>query len=157
MTQSRISSELTQPNGNSYLTNGAASTVSITRYREIAAQMQSLRDENTLMRKQLQQNGWAVRISDQAYRDSLLLAAEILADMDASRQTMQDAHGLSRRRWEWARALMRLAGIADTYNRLTEFDGATVETKLRKARDRAADNLTQLKRFLPRGRYRELS
>ncbi len=52
---------------------------------------------------------------------------------------------------------MRLAGIADTYNRLTEFDGATVERKLRKARDRAANDLAELKRYLPRGRYRELA
>jgi predicted glycosyl hydrolase (DUF1957 family) len=144
MTLSRTSNELTQPNGSSYLTNGAASTVSITRYREMAAQMQALRDENTRLRNRLHQNGWALRISDQAYRDAMLLAAEIMADMDASMDTMREVHGVTRRRWEWARALMRLAGIADTYNRLTEFDGATVERKLRKAQRQSGQRLDRV-------------
>ena len=123
----------------------------------LEADLAASRQDAARLRKALRVNGRDAHIADRAYRDARLIVAALFNDEDVSTQTMRHEHGMSRRRWEWARALMRLADLTDSYYRLTVWNPLTVDNALKAARDKSIDDLSRLKRYLPRGRGRELS
>ena len=123
----------------------------------LEAELHASRLENYRLRQALQMSAETTRIADQAYRDARLFVAALHADEDVSRPAMQHNHGMTRRRWEWARALMRLAEITDSYYRLKVWNVLTAEKALLAARDSATENPKALRRYLPRVRRNELS
>ena len=126
------------------------------RLRELEAEKRKLSMANQRLRKSIRVNGEAARIADRALEDALALANDICAGLPVSVLEAEDRHEMSRRRWEWARAMMRLAGITNDYYLLTVFDPAAIASALLEARDVATDDPSQLRHYLPRSRRREL-
>jgi hypothetical protein len=123
----------------------------------MAEEIQRLRNENTQLRKALLLNGRAARIAERAYRDATLFIGDIMAGLPVSQYDMNERHGMTRRRWEWARALQKLASVANAYGLLTVFEPTQANRQLLRAREVATGDLGALKACLPRSRRDELT
>lgn len=100
-------------------------------------ELKQLKAENAVLRNRVRENNRHVRRVGQAYDDGLLLAGLHIAYQPHSR----DASPLTRRRWDNAVGLLRLARV---YNckRFTCHNLAEIETALNRAKQIATDNPT---------------
>lgn len=123
--------------------------------RRLQLEVARLRRENAAMALQVRHAMTPGRIAQRATDDAMLLVGDFFAGQLVSREEMYRRHGMSRRRWEWARALLRYARCTDRYYRFSHInDPARIAEKLGRAVDRLLDagSLDELKRHLPPGR-----
>lgn len=143
------------PNG----TNGQVGReIAIHRHRhELEHEIRRLRRENTQLRNQMHENHTAVRIARRARKDALAIVADLHAGLLVSREAMEARRGISRRRWEWARAMLAAADCTNHFYRLTVQDPAEVDRRLSAVVDAIIETrlLTDLERYLPASRRRE--
>lgn len=113
--------------------------------------------ENNALRKQLRENHRAARIARRAREDALALVVDLHAGLLVSREAMQERRGVSRRRWEWARAMLAMTECANRYYRLTIQDPAEIDRRLSEvAREIVlSGDLSDLEKYLSNSRRRE--
>lgn len=115
----------------------------------IASQAAALRTENTRLRRNYRRvKPDHDQIVQRAAADVRLMLALALAGQETTRRRCADELGISRRRWDWARALARLAGIHDG----VEFDALATDDairRLRSAAEKAQKQPALLRKFLP--------
>lgn len=151
---------MTRPNGNA---NGfTRSTLSAAEYEELRRlKLENLRlkAENAELAARTRYALRGGRIALQARDDALRLFSDLQMGQDVSRLDMARRHGMTRRRWEWARAALMAARLTDGYYRIHEgLDARTVERALDALVDRVQlDGLHALKMRLPNCRQRELA
>lgn len=114
-----------------------------------------LRAEAAELRKRINANGWTARIAQRAADDAMLFIADLHRGLSVSRLAMDTRHGMSRRRWEYARALLAAARVANRWYRVTVFDAAAVQRAIDAAAKRAAEDGDVIVARLPPGRVRE--
>ena len=116
----------------------------------VAATASSLRAENNSLRRNYRrQRPTYSSIIHRARHDAQLMYAIYLTGSDTTRQRCLEELGISKRRWNWARSLSRLAGIHNgdefTYRPMPE-----VITRLRDAAANAEEEPSRLRSFMPR-------
>lgn len=150
-----------QTDAGSYPIANSAPLIDYERLRRLELDVKRLRDENAALALQLRHAMTPGRIAQRARDDAMLLVGDYLAGLLVSRLAMETRHGLGRRRWEWARALLRYARCTDQWYRLQILDPRELERRLDAAVERIVNagdaGLAALKERLPRGRRRELS
>lgn len=93
--------------------NGKVSSNVETMLHELAA----LRAENKHLRSKLSRNQRGSQIVRTAIVDAHQIVMAAFSDQSTGCQAMQKGHGISRRRWEWAVAFLRYAGILPMINK----------------------------------------
>lgn len=146
-----------QTNGNGSHKLAAQQIADTQELRRLQVELERLRAENTELRKRLRYNANHVRIAQRAKADAMLFVADILADKDVSRAAMEARHDMSRRRWEYARAALKAAGMTDSYYRLKSRNAKAILHNLNELVERIeeAGRLDEIVRNLPRCRSRE--
>ena len=117
----------------------------------LAARAVRTQDEARQLRKSYRrQRPTYSQIAQRAAHDCQLMYGLWLAGTETTRQRCLDDLGISKRRWNWARALGRLAGIHDG----VEFvEGLPMPEVIRRLRDGVAtaeENPLELRSFMPR-------
>ena len=136
----------------------APDLVDYERMRRLEREVGDLRRQNAALALALRYAQMPGRIAGRARDDAMLLVADYTAGMLIGRAAMEERHGMGRRRWEWCRALLKLARCTDQFYRLQTLDPRLIERRLDNAVDRVIDEgLHVLKNRLPPGRRNELA
>ena len=118
------------------------------RIRELEHELSKLQAENTRLRKQAQETNRHARRVMQAFEDAMKLGALHVSFQSTSREAAGEL-GITQRRWENARALLKLAGVMTP--RLWKVHTMhEIEARLEMARGRALDSQTLFEKRLPR-------
>lgn len=125
--------------------------------RALEHELRRYHQENTALRKQLRESHKASRIARRAREDALALVADLHAGLLVSLEAMQERRGMSRRRWEWARAMLAMTDCTNRYYRLVIQDPAEIDRRLSEAAEEITLTLDlgDLERHLPPSRRRE--
>lgn len=116
--------------------------------RELEHEVAKLQAENTRLRKQAQETNRHARRVMQGFEDAVKLAALHVSFQSTSREAAGDL-GITQRRWENARALLKLAGVM-TPRVWKIHDMREIEGRLEMARSRALDSQSLFENRLPR-------
>lgn len=108
-----------------------------------------LQEENNGLRRRLRENSRHARRVNQAYEDCLLMATVFLGYDRPTRDHML-ALGISRRRWQNARALAKLARVWSPKKGFTVGDVVAIESALEKAKDKAIETPEAFLARIPR-------
>lgn len=137
---------------------GAGQDIAILRHRhELEHEIRRLRRENTELRKRLRFDSQPSRIARRAREDALAIVTDLHTGLDVAMAAMEARRGMSRRRWEWARAILRMADCTNLRYQLKVMDPAEVERRLSQAVERIIEgqHLRDLEGHLPPSRRRE--
>ena len=118
------------------------------RIRELEHEVRKLQAENTRLRKQAQETNRHARRVMQAFEDAMKLGALHVSFQSTSREACSEL-GITQRRWENARALLKLAGVM-TPRLWKVHDIREIEARLEMARSRALDSQKLFENRLPR-------
>ncbi|CAN5771833.1 hypothetical protein BH10CHL1_BH10CHL1_24330 [soil metagenome] len=94
--------------------------------------------ENAQLRKKLSENSRHARRVRQAYQDALLLSLWRAGGIIPSRR-FAEAHGITRRRWQNAVALLRIARVIVRDRTWQILDATIIQARLDKAMENAID------------------
>ena len=149
-----------RPNVNTNgFTDATPNTAEYEELRRLKLENLRLQAENAEMALRVRYALRGGRIALQARDDALRLFSDLQMGQDVSRLDMARRHGMTRRRWEWARAALMAARLTDGFYRIHDgLDARTVERALDALVDRVQrDGLHVLKMRLPNCRQRELA
>lgn len=106
--------------------------------RALALELQATKQELADARRKLKERGRHADRIRQAYTDALVLAGHHLAYLNTTRRAAAQLGGITRRRWEGAVGLMRLANIHNG-RRWLRHDLEQITSRLTKAQQAAID------------------
>ena len=155
-----MNASMTRPNVNTDgFTDATPNTAEYEELRRLKLENLRLQAENAEMALRVRYALRGGRIALQARDDALRLFSDLQMGQDVSRLDMARRHGMTRRRWEWARAALMAARLTDGFYRIHDgLDARTVERALDALVDRVQrDGLHVLKMRLPNCRQRELA
>ena len=90
------------------------------------------------------------QIAHRALSDCQLMYALFLGGHDTTRQRCLDELGISKRRWNWARALAQLSGIHNGVEFVDHLPMPEIIRRLREGVDAAEQNPVLLRGYMPR-------
>ena len=90
------------------------------------------------------------QIAHRAGHDCELMIALFLAGYETTRDRCLDELGISKRRWNWARALAQLSGVHDGVEFYTHLSMAEMIHRLREGVDLAERQPTLLRAYMPK-------
>lgn len=90
------------------------------------------------------------QIIHRAQADVLLMFGLFLTGFETTRARCLDELGISKRRWNWARALSQLAGVHDGTDFYSHLSMAEVITRLREGVAAAEEHPVLLRGYMPR-------
>ena len=102
-------------------------------------ELRKVREENTYLRDRLKETNRHERRTQKAYEDALLLVTWRIAGIIPSRRYAA-IHEMSQRRWQNAVGLLRMARVVSRKRHWTTSDLASIDARLRQARQRAAES-----------------
>lgn len=103
--------------------------------------------ENKALRRKLRLSSRHARRVQQAFEDAHLMATSHIAYVDTGRAAME-RRGITKRRWECAVALLRMARVLDGTRWLLH-DAERIGSKLERAVERAIDEPGLFRVYLP--------
>jgi hypothetical protein len=117
----------------------------------VANKTSALQVENERIRRNYQrQRPTDSQIAHRAQADVLLMFGLFLAGFETTRARCLDDLGLSKRRWNWARALAQLSGVHDGTDFYSHLTMADVITRLREGVELAERQPALLRIRMPR-------
>jgi len=117
----------------------------------VASKTVALQAENQQLRRNYRrQRPTYDQISHRAKHDCELMFALYLSGFETTRDRCLDTLGISKRRWNWARALAQLSGVHDGTEFLAGLSMPDVIRRLREGVALAEKQPTMLRSFMPR-------
>lgn len=117
----------------------------------VASKTAALQTENDRLRHNWQrQRPTDEQIAHRAQADVLLMFGLFLAGFETTRARCLDELGISKRRWNWARALAQLSGIHDGTDFYSHLSMPEAITRLREGVAAAEEHPVLLRGYMPR-------
>lgn len=117
----------------------------------VASKATALQEENQQLRRNYRrQRPTYDQISHRAKHDCELMYALYLSGFETTRDRCLDELGISRRRWNWARALAQLSGVHDGVEFTSGLSMAEVIRRLREGVTLAEKTPVLLRSFMPK-------
>ncbi|MBX3053439.1 MAG: hypothetical protein KF753_18330 [Caldilineaceae bacterium] len=117
----------------------------------VASQSVALQAENARLRHNWRrQRPTDSQIIHRASGDCLLMFGLFLSGFETTRARCLDELGISKRRWNWARALAQLAGVHDGTDFYSHLAMAEVITRLREGAATAEEQPVLLRGYMPK-------
>lgn len=121
------------------------------RLLRVASKTAAIQTENERLRRNYRrQRPTYDQIAHRAKHDCELMFALFLAGYETTRDRCLDELGISKRRWNWARALAQLSGVHDGVEFYTHLPMAEVIHRLREGVDLAERQPTLLRTYMPK-------
>lgn len=117
----------------------------------VASKTTALQAENEQLRRNWRrQRPTYNQIAHRAQSDVLLMFGLFLSGFETTRARCLDELGISKRRWNWARALAQLAGVHDGTDFYGHLSIAEVITRLREGVAAAEEQPVLLRGYMPK-------
>lgn len=117
----------------------------------VASKTTALQGENEQLRRNWRrQRPTYNQIAHRAQSDVLLMFGLFLSGFETTRARCLDELGISKRRWNWARALAQLSGVHDGTDFYSHLDMAEVITRLREGVATATEHPVLLRGHMPK-------